>query len=112
MIKIEAIINPSKLEEVMKALTAIGIDGVTIMEVNGFSHKRGHREQYRGAEYMVEFALKTKLEIALSDDEEDKVVATIMAAAKTGIPGDGRIFVMPMNDLVRIRTGEFGEAAL
>ena len=112
MVMIQAIINPFKLEEVMKALWAIGVQGMTITDVKGFSLQNGHREQYRGAEYIVASAPKTKLEIALSDEEEDKVVATIMAAAKTGSIGDGRIFVMPISDAVRIRTGEFGEAAL
>src|SRR5579871_1718207 len=112
MIKIEAIFNPFKVEEVKKALADIGVFGTTITEVKGFSLQTGHREQYRGAEDKVGSLPKAKLEIVVSDDDEDKVVATMMAATKTGDVGDGRIFVMPMNDAIRIRTGEFGEAAL
>ncbi|TAK03198.1 MAG: P-II family nitrogen regulator [Candidatus Manganitrophaceae bacterium] len=112
MKKIEAVIKPFKLEEVKKALSDIGIYGMTITEVKGFGRQKGHKEQYRGAEYTIEFVPKIKLEIALSDDEEEKVVATIMAAAKTGSIGDGKIFVTPLSDAVRIRTGESGEAAL
>lgn len=112
MKKIEAIIKPFKLEEVKKALSDIGIYGMTITEVKGFGRQKGHKEQYRGAEYTIEFVPKIKLEIALADDEEEKVVATIMAAAKSGTIGDGKIFVMPMTDAIRIRTGESGEAAL
>lgn len=112
MKKIEAVIKPFKLEEVKKALSDIGVYGMTITEVKGFGRQKGHKEQYRGAEYTIEFVPKIKLEIALADDEEEKVVATIMAAAKTGSIGDGKIFVTPLSDTVRIRTGESGEAAL
>jgi len=112
MKKVEAVIKPFKLEEVKKALSDIGIYGMTITEVKGFGRQKGHKEQYRGAEYTIEFVPKIKLEIALSDEDEEKVVATIMAAAKTGSIGDGKIFVMPLSDAVRIRTGEAGEAAL
>ena len=112
MKKVEAVIKPFKLEEVKKALSDIGIYGMTITEVKGFGRQKGHKEHYRGAEYTVEFVPKIKLEIALSDDEEEKVVATIMAAAKTGSIGDGKIFVTPLSDAIRIRTGESGEAAL
>lgn len=112
MKKIEAVIKPFKLEEVKKALSDIGVYGMTITEVKGFGRQKGHKEQYRGAEYTIEFVPKIKLEIALSDDEEEKVVATIMAAAKTGSIGDGKIFVTPLSDTIRIRTGESGEAAL
>ncbi|MBI3804252.1 MAG: P-II family nitrogen regulator [Nitrospirae bacterium] len=112
MKKVEAIIKPFKLEEVKKALSDIGIYGMTITEVKGFGRQKGHKEQYRGAEYTIEFVPKIKVEIALSDDEEEKVVATIMAAAKTGTIGDGKIFVTPLGEAVRIRTGETGEAAL
>ncbi len=112
MKKIEAVIKPFKLEEVKKALSDIGVYGMTITEVKGFGRQKGHKEQYRGAEYTIEFVPKIKVEIALSDEDEEKVVATIMAAAKTGSIGDGKIFVTPLSDAVRIRTGESGEAAL
>lgn len=112
MKKIEAVIKPFKLDEVKKALADIGVYGMTISEVKGFGRQKGHREHYRGAEYTVEFVPKILLEIALSDDEEEKVVATIMAAAKTGSIGDGKIFVTPLSGAVRIRTGETGDAAL
>jgi len=112
MKKVEAVIKPFKLEEVKKALSDIGIYGMTITEVKGFGRQKGHKEQYRGAEYTIEFVPKIKIEIALSDEEEEKVVATIMAAAKTGSIGDGKIFVTPLSEAVRIRTGESGEAAL
>jgi nitrogen regulatory protein PII len=112
MKKVEAVIKPFKLEEVKKALSDIGIYGMTITEVKGFGRQKGHKEQYRGAEYTIEFVPKIKVEIALSDEDEEKVVATIMAAAKTGSIGDGKIFVTPLSDAVRIRTGEAGEAAL
>lgn len=112
MKKIEAVIKPFKLEEVKKALSDIGIYGMTITEVKGFGRQKGHKEQYRGAEYTIEFVPKIKVEIALSDEDEEKVVATIMAAAKTGSIGDGKIFITSLSDAVRIRTGESGEAAL
>lgn len=112
MKKVEAVIKPFKLEEVKKALSDIGVYGMTITEVKGFGRQKGHKEQYRGAEYTIEFVPKIKVEIALSDEDEEKVVATIMAAAKTGSIGDGKIFVTPLSDVVRIRTGEAGEAAL
>ena len=112
MKKVEAVIKPFKLEEVKKALSDIGIYGMTITEVKGFGRQKGHKEHYRGAEYTVEFVPKIKLEIALADEEEEKVVATIMAAAKTGSIGDGKVFISPLSDAVRIRTGESGEAAL
>ena len=112
MKKIEAIIKPFKLEEVKKALSEIGVFGMTITEVKGFGRQKGHKEQYRGAEYTIEFVPKIKLEIAVADPDEEKVVATIMAAAKTGSIGDGKIFVTPLTEVVRIRTGEMGESAL
>ncbi|MCG3112253.1 MAG: P-II family nitrogen regulator [Candidatus Manganitrophus sp.] len=112
MKKVEAVIKPFKLEEVKKALSDIGIYGMTITEVKGFGRQKGHKEQYRGAEYTIEFVPKIKVEIALSDEDEEKVVATIMAAAKTGSIGDGKIFITSLSDAVRIRTGESGEAAL
>lgn len=112
MKKVEAIIKPFKLEEVKKALSDIGIYGMTITEVKGFGRQKGHKEQYRGAEYTIEFVPKIKLEIALSDEDEEKVVAALMAAARTGSIGDGKIFITPLSDAVRIRTGETGESAL
>lgn len=112
MKKVEAVIKPFKLEEVKKALANIGIYGMTVTEVKGFGRQKGHKEQYRGAEYTIEFLPKIKLEIALPDQDEEKVVATIMAAAKTGAIGDGKIFVTPLTEVVRIRTGETGETAL
>ncbi len=112
MKKIEAIIKPFKLEEVKKALSDIGIVGMTISEVKGFGRQKGHKEHYRGAEYAIEFVPKIKLEIAVSDSEEEKVVAALMAAAKTGSIGDGKIFVSSLTEVVRIRTGEMGESAL
>jgi nitrogen regulatory protein PII len=112
MKKVEAIIKPFKLEEVKKALADIGVFGMTIVEVKGFGRQKGHKEQYRGAEYTIEFVPKIKLEIAVADPDEEKVVATIMAAAKTGSIGDGKIFVTPLDEVVRIRTGEMGEVAL
>jgi nitrogen regulatory protein PII len=112
MKKIEAVIKPFKLEEVKKALSEIGVFGMTITEVKGFGRQKGHKEQYRGAEYTIEFVPKIKVEIAVADPDEEKVVATIMAAAKTGSIGDGKIFVTPLTEVVRIRTGEMGESAL
>ena len=112
MKKVEAVIKPFKLEEVKKALGAIGVYGMTITEVKGFGRQKGHKEQYRGAEYTIEFLPKIKLEIAVSDQDEEKIVATIMAAAKTGSIGDGKIFVTPLTEVVRIRTGETGDTAL
>lgn len=112
MKKVEAIIKPFKLEEVKKALSDIGIVGMTITEVKGFGRQKGHTEKYRGAEYAIEFVPKIMLSIAVSDADEEKVVATLMAAAKTGSIGDGKIFVTPLDEVVRIRTGEMGESAL
>lgn len=112
MKKIEAIIKPFKLEEVKKALSDIGIVGMTISEVKGFGRQKGHKEHYRGAEYAIEFVPKIKLEIAVGDADEEKVVAALMAAAKTESIGDGKIFVTALDEVVRIRTGEMGESAL
>jgi nitrogen regulatory protein PII len=112
MKKIEAIIQPFKLEEVRKALYDIGFIGMILTDVKGFGRQMGHREQYRGAEYEVAFVPKIKIEIALADADEERVVATIMAAAKTGSIGDGKIFVIPLTEAVQIRTGEMGEATL
>jgi nitrogen regulatory protein P-II 2 len=107
-----AIIKPFKLEEVRDALTAIGVQGMTVAEVKGYGRQKGHTEIYRGAEYAVNFLPKLRLEIAVDSDRADKVVEAIVAAAKTGQIGDGKIFVMPIEHAVRIRTGETDTDAL
>jgi nitrogen regulatory protein PII len=112
MKKIEAIIKPFKLDEVKEALTEIGVQGMTVAEVKGFGRQKGHKEVYRGAEYVVEFVPKVKIEIVVSDAMAQRAVEAIVRAAKTGTIGDGKIFVSPMGDAVRIRTGETGEGAL
>ena len=112
MKKIEAIIKPFKLDEVKDALNAIGVQGITVTEVKGFGRQKGHTELYRGAEYVVDFLPKVKLEIITADTLVPKVIETIEAAAKTGRIGDGKIFVIPVEEVVRIRTGERGEAAI
>jgi nitrogen regulatory protein P-II 1 len=109
---IEAIIKPFKLDEVKDALNEIGVMGITVSEVKGFGRQKGHTELYRGAEYVVDFIPKVKLEIAVSDEMVSKVVETIQNAAKTGRIGDGKIFVLALEDAVRIRTGEKGGDAL
>ena len=106
MRKIEAIIKPFKLDEVKEALHAIGIQGMTVTEVKGFGRQKGHTELYRGAEYVVDFLPKIKIEIAVGDDLVDKVVGAIVEAANTGRIGDGKIFVLPLEEVIRIRTGE------
>jgi nitrogen regulatory protein P-II 1 len=110
--KVEAIIKPFKLDEVKEALNEIGIQGITISEVKGFGRQKGHTELYRGAEYVVDFIPKIKLEIIVSDTILPKVVEVIEKAAKTGRIGDGKIFVTPVEAVVRIRTGETGEDAV
>jgi len=112
MKKIEAIIKPFKLEDVKKALSDIGVYGMTVTEVKGFGRQKGHKEQYRGAEYTIEFVPKVKIEIVVTDAIADKAVASLMSAAKTGAIGDGKIFVTSLSGAIRIRTGEMGEAAL
>ena len=112
MKKVEAIIKPFKLDEVKEALSSIGIQGLTVSEVKGFGRQKGHTELYRGAEYVVDFLPKVKLEIIVSDESAAQVVETIERAARTGRIGDGKIFVMPMEEVVRIRTGERGANAL
>ena len=107
-----AVIKPFKLDEVRDALTAIGIQGMTIVEVKGYGRQKGHKEIYRGAEYAVNFLPKTRVEVAVDDDRVDKVVQAITAAAKTGQIGDGKIFITPIEHAVRIRTGETDSAAL
>ncbi len=112
MKKVEAIIKPFKLDEVKEALNEIGIQGITVSEVKGFGRQKGHTELYRGAEYVVDFIPKIKMEIIVSDDIASKVVDAIEQAAKTGRIGDGKIFVTTVEEVVRIRTGERGEDAL
>ncbi len=109
---IEAIIKPFKLEEVKEALSEIGIEGMTVTEVKGFGRQKGHTEIYRGSEYSVDFLPKVKIEIAVSDDIAEKAVDTIVSSAKTGKIGDGKVFVIPLEDSIRIRTGEEGEDAI
>jgi len=112
MKKIEAIIKPFKLDEVKDALNEIGIQGMTVTEVKGFGRQKGHTELYRGAEYIVDFIPKIKLEIVTSDDLASKVVSTIEQVAKTGKIGDGKIFLYTVDEAIRIRTGEHGETAV
>ena len=112
MKKVEAIIKPFKLDEVKEALNEIGIQGITVSEVKGFGRQKGHTELYRGAEYVVDFIPKIKMEIIVNDDIVAKVLETIEQAAKTGRIGDGKIFVTPIDEVIRIRTGERGEDAL
>jgi len=112
MKKIEAIIKPFKLEEVKDALGEIGIEGMTVSEVKGFGRQKGHTEIYRGSEYTVDFLPKIKLEIVVSDGQLENAVATIVKAAKTGKIGDGKVFVSSIDEAVRIRTEEKGEAAV
>jgi len=112
MKKIEAIIKPFKLDDVKEALTEIGVVGMTVTEVRGFGRQKGHTELYRGSEYTVDFLPKVKIEVVVADHIVDKVVAVIVAAAKTGSIGDGKVFVLPIGESIRIRTGEKGEAAV
>ncbi len=109
---IEAIIKPFKLDEVKDALNEIGVEGITVSEVKGFGRQKGHTELYRGAEYVVDFIPKVKIEIAIADELAAKVVKTIENTAKTGRIGDGKIFVMSLDEAVRIRTGEKGNDAI
>jgi nitrogen regulatory protein P-II 1 len=110
--KIEAIIKPFKLEEVKEALDAVGIRGITVSEVKGFGRQKGHTELYRGAEYVVDFLPKIKLELVLPNELVEKAVEAIIGSAKTGRIGDGKIFILPMDEAIRIRTGEKGEEAV
>ncbi|OGQ30733.1 MAG: transcriptional regulator [Deltaproteobacteria bacterium RIFCSPLOWO2_02_FULL_50_16] len=112
MKKIEAIIKPFKLDEVKEALHEVGIQGLTVSEVKGFGRQKGHTELYRGAEYVVDFLPKIKIEIVVPDDLVVKVVEAIEKSAKTGRIGDGKIFVSPVEEIVRIRTGETGSSAI
>ena len=112
MKKIEAIIKPFKLDEVKEALHEIGVSGITVTEAKGFGRQKGHTELYRGAEYVVDFLPKVKIEIVLADEMVEGAIEAIMKAAQTGRIGDGKIFVTPLEQVVRIRTGETGQEAL
>jgi nitrogen regulatory protein P-II 1 len=112
MKKIEAIIKPFKLDDVKEALTEIGVIGMTVTEVRGFGRQKGHTELYRGSEYTVDFLPKVKIEVVVADHLIDKVTSTIVSAAKTGSIGDGKVFVLPIDESIRIRTGETGESAV
>ena len=112
MKKVEAIIKPFKLDDVKEALTGIGIIGMTVSEVRGFGRQKGHTELYRGAEYVVDFLPKIKVELVVSDEMAPKVIDAIQGAANTGRIGDGKIFVLPIMEAVRIRTGETGNDAI
>ena len=112
MKKIEAIIKPFKLDEVREILSEVGINGLTVTEVKGFGRQKGHTELYRGAEYVVDFLPKIKVEIVLGDELVEQAVEAIIKAARTGKIGDGKIFVMPVEQIVRIRTGETNEDAI
>ncbi|HYD48406.1 MAG TPA: P-II family nitrogen regulator [Terriglobales bacterium] len=112
MKKVEAIIKPFKLDEVKEALSGIGIQGITVSEVKGFGRQKGHTELYRGAEYVVDFLPKVKLEIIVKDEVVTQVVDAVLKSAKTGRIGDGKIFVTPIEEVVRIRTGERGAEAI
>ncbi len=112
MKKIEAIIKPFKLDDVREALSEIGVTGMTVVEVKGFGRQKGHTELYRGAEYVVDFLPKVKLEIVVAGDQVERCVEVIASAARTGKIGDGKIFVTPVEQIVRIRTGEQDEEAI
>ncbi|GHD70229.1 P-II family nitrogen regulator [Vogesella fluminis] len=112
MKKVEAIIKPFKLDEVREALSEIGINGLTVTEVKGFGRQKGHTELYRGAEYVVDFLPKVKIEVVIADDLVDRAIESIVSTARTGKIGDGKIFVTPVEQVVRIRTGETNEDAV
>ena len=112
MKKIEAIIKPFKLDEVREALSEIGVNGLTVTEVKGFGRQKGHTELYRGAEYVVDFLPKIKLELIVADEMLDNAIEAIMRVARTGKIGDGKIFVTTVEQVIRIRTGETGESAI
>ena len=109
---ITAVIKPFKLDDVRASLSQIGVQGITVTEVKGFGRQKGHTELYRGAEYVVDFLPKVKLEIAVADDEVDKAIEAIASTANSGKIGDGKIFVAPLEQVIRIRTGETGEDAI
>ena len=112
MKKIEAVIRHFKLEEVKDALTEIGVQGMTVTEVRGFGRQKGHLENYRGGEYTVDLLPKVKMEVVISNDQANLVIETLISTARTGQPGDGKIFVTDLEEMVRIRTGEMGSEAL
>ncbi|AUB77852.1 MULTISPECIES: P-II family nitrogen regulator [Spiribacter] len=112
MKKIEAIIKPFKLDDVREAIAEVGITGMTVTEVKGFGRQKGHTELYRGAEYVVDFLPKMRVEVVVADDQVERVVEAIVAAANTGKIGDGKVFVTPVEQAVRIRTSDSGEQAL
>ncbi len=112
MKKIEAIIKPFKLDEVKEALQEVGLQGITVIEAKGFGRQKGHTELYRGAEYVVDFLPKVKVEVVLADDQVDRAVEAIRSAAQTGRIGDGKIFVSSIEEVIRIRTGETGADAV
>lgn len=112
MKKIEAVIKPFKLDDVREALTEIGITGMTVSEVKGFGRQRGHTEIYRGAEYAVDFLPKVKIELVLPDEQVERAVETIIETARSGKIGDGKIFILPVEEVIRIRTGETAESAV
>ena len=112
MKKIEAVIKPFKLDEVREALSELGVSGLTVTEVKGFGRQKGHTELYRGAEYVVDFLPKVKIEVVIAADMEDKAVEAIVKAARTGKIGDGKIFITDVSHVVRIRTGETNEEAI
>lgn len=112
MVKLECIIRPFKLEEVKEALSNVGVRGMTVSEVRGFGRSRGHTELYRGSEYTIEFVPKLKIEIVVAEENVDEVVEAVQQAASTGKIGDGKIFVIPIDETIRIRTGERGPAAI
>jgi nitrogen regulatory protein P-II 1 len=110
--KIEAIVRPSRLEEIKEALSAVGVTGMTVVEVKGFGRQKGHTELYRGAEYVIDFVPKVKIETVVRDDMVAQVIEAISGAARTGKVGDGKIFVLDVEEAVRLRTGERGDLAL
>ncbi len=112
MKKVEAIIKPFKLEEVKEALSNVGIKGLTVIEVKGFGRQKGHKELYRGAEYEIEFLPKVKLEVVVAESELEAVIEAIVSSARTGRLGDGKVFVSPVEEVIRIRTGERGKEAI
>ena len=112
MKKIEAIIKPFKIDNLKEAFSSMGLQGMTISEVKGYGRQKGHTEVYRGAEYVVDFIPKVKVEVVTSDDQVEKIIETILTTVKTGKIGDGKIFVLPVEEVIRVRTGEKGEDAI
>ena len=112
MKKIEAIVKPFKLDEVRETLSGIGVQGITVTEVKGFGRQKGHTELYRGAEYVVDFLPKVKIEVVVPNDQVERAIDAIVKSARTGRIGDGKIFILPVDDVIRIRTGERGENAI